>query len=94
MLDLDLASVADVAHSKKRPQDRIELPAVKEKFHGLLTAPTSRTATVRSDERLPHCSVAMTTRSQRAVCGGASARDHRDDGVISNNTSLETELDE
>src|SRR5207248_659595 len=39
LLELDLATVSASVAGPKRPQDRIELPALKERFHDLLLKP-------------------------------------------------------
>lgn len=41
VLDLDLGSIAPAVSGPRRPQDRIELANVKERFHSLLAAPAS-----------------------------------------------------
>ncbi|GAA5484658.1 aconitate hydratase [Haloferula sargassicola] len=40
-LELDLSSVVPAVSGPKRPQDRIDVPALREKFDELFTAPTS-----------------------------------------------------
>jgi len=99
VLELDLATVVPSVAGPKRPQDRIELPALKDKFASLLTAPTSANGYGRSDASGRHCSVTMTTRTERGPVSGGGAQAPEtapdgDDGVISDkNTSLETELE-
>jgi aconitate hydratase len=99
VLELDLADVTPAVAGPKRPQDRIELPALKEKFQSLLTAPTSANGYGRPDGSSRQCSVAMTTRGERAMVSGGGAQAGEtapdgDDGVVSDHdTSLETELE-
>jgi aconitate hydratase len=99
VLDLDLATVVPSVAGPKRPQDRIELPSLEEKFHALLTAPTSANGYGRSDAATRRCTVALTAPSARAALsgGGAQAVETAPDGgngvVSDHDTSLETEIE-
>ena len=50
LLSLDLASVRPAVAGPKRPQDRIELPAIKSTFEHLLTSPVSASGYGKSKE--------------------------------------------
>lgn len=53
VLDLDLASIQSCVAGPKRPQDRINLPDVKEKFRELLIAPIPSGGYGRSHDKIP-----------------------------------------
>jgi len=100
VLELDLGDVTPAVAGPKRPQDRIELPALKDKFQSLLTAPVSSNGYGRADATARSCSVAVMARVDRPTTtsgGGAQAPEtapDSPDGVVSDqNTSLETELE-
>jgi len=99
VLELDLGDVTPAVAGPKRPQDRIELPALKTKFQSLLTAPVSANGYGRADASARSCSVAVMGRGDRPLAsgGGAQAPESApdgNDGVSSDkNTSLETELE-
>jgi aconitate hydratase len=94
VLDLDLGSVVPAVAGPKRPQDRIDLPALKDKFLALLTAPTSANGYGRADATLRQCSVALTPRGDGGPLSGGGAQDP-DNGRMARNrdTNPETELE-
>src|SRR5206468_3358283 len=52
VLELDLSTVRPSVAGPKRPQDRIDLPDLKERFHKLLTAPATENGYGKTDVEL------------------------------------------
>ncbi|MEW6272927.1 MAG: aconitate hydratase AcnA, partial [Thermodesulfobacteriota bacterium] len=83
----------------KRPQDRIELPSLKIRFHELLTAPPSANGYGRSDASERRCTVTLASRGgERAVASGGGEQSPASvpegaGAVSARNTSVETEFE-
>ena len=69
VLDLDLESIGPSVAGPKRPQDRIELSALKSQFNELMVKPISEGGYGKTEDDLGH---AITSRS--APTGNASSR--------------------
>jgi len=71
VLDLDLTSIQPSVAGPKRPQDRIELPKLKEQFASLMVKPVSEGGYGKSeDEVATRYHVKMGADRQRIVAGG------------------------
>ncbi|AWI09577.1 aconitate hydratase AcnA [Ereboglobus luteus] len=71
-LELDLASVVPSVAGPKRPQDRIELPKLKEEFAAVFSKPVAEGGFGKSAEELKDKNVEV--RSQESEVGGALSR--------------------
>ncbi len=73
VLDLDLQSIQPSVAGPKRPQDRIDLPKLKEQFTNLMLKPVSEGGYGKSEEELPtKYHVKMGADTQRGVAGGGA----------------------
>src|SRR6267142_4222832 len=73
VLDLDLQSIQPSVAGPKRPQDRIDLPKLKEQFTNLMLKPVSEGGYGKSENELTtKYHVKMGADTQRAVAGGGA----------------------
>jgi len=97
VLELDLSTVTPSVSGPKRPQDRIELTSLKERFKELLTAPPSANGYGRPDASEHSASVTLSARGEQVVSGGGDQTPSSipEGGGASSvkNTSTETELE-
>ncbi|MDF9833337.1 aconitate hydratase [Ereboglobus sp. PH5-5] len=73
-LELDLASVVPSVAGPKRPQDRIELPKLKEEFAAVFSKPVAEGGFGKSAEELKENEKNTGVRSQESGVGGALPR--------------------
>jgi aconitate hydratase len=101
VLELDLASVEPSVSGPKRPQDRIELAKLKEKFTELLQLPVSENGYNKSadeiNERVPTAMGIPATHTHPLTGGGEQRSESmplvKSDGVTEKNTSVWTEAE-
>jgi aconitate hydratase len=73
VLDLDLESIQPSVAGPKRPQDRIDLPKLKEQFKNLMLKPVSEGGYGKSEDELStRYHVKMGHDTQRAIAGGGA----------------------
>jgi len=73
VLDLDLQSIQPSVAGPKRPQDRIDLPKLKEQFTNLMLKPVSEGGYGKSEDELStKYHVKMGADTQRGVAGGGA----------------------
>ena len=99
VLDLDLATVSPSVAGPKRPQDRIELPKLKEQFNQLMLKPiTEGGYGKKEDELWTRYHVKIGADRQRQVAGGGEQRSETIPSIADNhvsdiNTSVWTETE-
>src|ERR1041385_930635 len=99
VFDLDLASITPSVAGPKRPQDRIELPKLKEQFTELMLKPASEGGYGKSDDELwTRYHVKIGADRQRAIAGGGEQRTETvpvpaKNHVSEQNTSVWTETE-
>ena len=75
VLDLDLASIGPSVAGPKRPQDRIELSALKDQFNELMVKPVSEGGYGKTEDELwTRYHVKIGADRQRVVAGGGEQR--------------------
>ena len=98
VLELDLATVTPAVSGPKRPQDRIELGALKSRFNELLTLAPANNGYGRPDAT-PHTGSAVLASRRTGVAAGGgeqtpeSAPDTLGGASSEKNTSIETETE-
>ena len=99
VFDLDLASITPSVAGPKRPQDRIELPKLKDQFNELMLKPISDGGYGKTeDEMWTRYHVKIGADRQRDVAGGGEQRSETIPSVAGNheseqNTSVWTETE-
>src|SRR5215475_4884896 len=101
VLELDLSTVTPNVAGPKRPQDRIELPSLKDKFLDLLQRPTSDNGYGKSPDDLKHrftTTIGARGVLRPPVSGGGDQNPEtapvaRINGVTRTNTSTQTEIE-
>jgi aconitate hydratase len=99
VLDLDLDSIVPSVAGPKRPQDRIELSALKSQFNEMMVKPISEGGYGKSDDDLwTRYHVKIGADRQRAMAGGGEQRTESVPAVAGNhqteaNTNLWTETE-
>src|SRR5262247_1312218 len=101
VLELDLSTVAPNVAGPKRPQDRIELPSLKDKFLDLLQRPASDNGYGKSPEDLKQrfkTSIGVRGVFPKPVSGGGdqtpeTAPAAKSNGLSMANTSTQTEVE-
>jgi aconitate hydratase len=99
VFDLDLASITPSVAGPKRPQDRIELPKLKEQFTELMLKPASEGGYGKTDDELwTRYHVKIGADRQRAIAGGGEQRTETvpvpaKNHVSEQNTSVWTETE-
>jgi aconitase A len=101
LLEVDLAEVVPSVSGPKRPQDRIDLPHLKERFHDLLLKPLAENGYNKTPQEAGRRFVIRTgngkTAEQVLEGGGAQDPDTVPEAVANDvtarNTSAETELE-
>lgn len=88
VLDLDLASIGPAVAGPKRPQDRIDLFALKSHFKRLMKQPVSEGGYGKTEEDLAtRYHVKIGSDKQRAVAGGGEQRSESIPSVAENDES-------
>jgi aconitate hydratase A / 2-methylisocitrate dehydratase len=99
VFDLDIASISPSVAGPKRPQDRIELPKLKDQFTELMLKPVSDGGYGKTDDDLwTRYHVKIGADKQRVVAGGGEQRTETiptvvGDDLTSTNTSVWTETE-
>jgi aconitate hydratase len=99
VLDLDLASIVPSVAGPKRPQDRIELTALKTQFNELMVKPVAQGGYGKTDDELwTRHHVKIGADRQRVVAGGGEQRTESVPAVAGNhqttaNTNVWTETE-
>ncbi|HEY7183930.1 MAG TPA: aconitate hydratase [Blastocatellia bacterium] len=101
VLELDLSTVTPNVAGPKRPQDRIELPSLKDKFLDLLQRPTSDNGYGKTPDDLKHrftTTIGARGVLRPPVSGGGNQNPEtapvaRINGVTRTNTSTQTEIE-
>src|SRR5262244_1739539 len=101
VLELDLSTITPNVAGPKRPQDRIELPSLKDKFLDLLQRPTSDNGYGKSPDDLKHrftTTIGARGVLRPPVSGGGDQNPEtapvaRSNGVTRTNTSTQTEIE-
>jgi aconitate hydratase len=99
VLDLDLASIVPSVAGPKRPQDRIELSALKTQFNELMVKPVAQGGYGKTDDDLwTRYHVKIGADRQRVVAGGGEQRSESVPAVAGNhqttsNTNVWTETE-
>jgi aconitate hydratase A / 2-methylisocitrate dehydratase len=99
VLDLDLASIVPSVAGPKRPQDRIELTALKTQFNELMVKPVAQGGYGKTDDDLwTRYHVKIGADKQRVVAGGGEQRSESVPAVAGNhqttaNTNVWTETE-
>ncbi len=99
VLDLDLASIVPSVAGPKRPQDRIELSALKTQFNELMVKPVAQGGYGKTDDDLwTRYHVKIGADRQRVVAGGGEQRSESVPAVADNhqttaNTNVWTETE-
>ena len=99
VFDLDLASVTPSVAGPKRPQDRIELPKLKDQFTQLMLKPANEGGYGKSEDDLwTRYHVKIGADRQRAIAGGGEQRGETVPVAVKNhvseqNTSVWTETE-
>jgi aconitate hydratase A / 2-methylisocitrate dehydratase len=99
VFDLDLASIRPSVAGPKRPQDRIELPKLKEQFTQLMLKPTTEGGYGKTEEELwTRYHVKIGEDKQLVIAGGGEQRSETVpsatlDDVSANSTSVWTETE-
>ena len=99
VLDLDLDSIVPSVAGPKRPQDRIELSALKSQFNEMMLKPISEGGYGKSDDDLwTRYHVKIGADRQRAMAGGGEQRSETVPAVVGNhqteaNTNVWTETE-
>jgi len=88
VLDLDLASIGPSVAGPKRPQDRIELSALKEQFNQLMVKPVSEGGYGKTEEDIwTRYHVKIGADRQREAVGGGEQRSETVPAVAGNHVS-------
>ncbi len=99
VFDLDLGSIGSSVAGPKRPQDRIDLPKLKEQFTELMLKPASEGGYGKTEEELwTRYHVKIGADRQRSIAGGGEQRQETVPAVAGNhvserNTSVWTETE-
>jgi aconitate hydratase len=99
VFDLDLASITPSVAGPKRPQDRIELPKLKDQFTQLMLKPANEGGYGKTEDELwTRYHVKMGADRQRPVAGGGEQRQETvptpaENHVSEQNTSVWTETE-
>ena len=90
VLDLDLASIGPSVAGPKRPQDRIELNALKDQFNELMVRPVSEGGYGKSEDELwTRYHVKTGADRQRELVGGGEQRTETVPAAATNHVSLQ-----
>ncbi len=101
VFELDLATVTPNLAGPKRPQDRIELSNLKEKFLDLFQRPLTENGYGKAPEEFGHryeTTIGVRGRSDKPLLGGgeqepATVPDAKGEGISLKNTSTQTEVE-
>jgi aconitate hydratase len=92
VLELDLASVVPSVAGPKRPQDRIELPKLKQEFTATFSKPITESGFGKSNDELAK-TFPVTARGHLQSAGGGSQEPVSASASQSRNTNPQTELE-
>jgi len=81
-LELDLASIAPCVAGPKRPQDRIELPDLKDKFLDTLKAPVDKGGYGKTDKTWPTFAFHSKSGTATAAPHGTGGKEELENGTV------------